>query len=58
MADAAGPDAPLPAAADGGAALGLLPLFVWLSPGFPVGAYAYSHALEWAVEGGRHHRLR
>lgn len=52
MADAAGPDAPLPAAADGGAALGLLPLFVWLSPGFPVGAYAYSHALEWAVEAG------
>jgi urease accessory protein len=30
----------------------LLPLFVWLSPGFPVGAFAYSHGLEWAVEAG------
>ena len=30
----------------------LLPLFAWLSPGFPVGAYAYSHALEWAAEAG------
>jgi urease accessory protein len=27
-----------------------LPLFAWLSPGFPVGAYAYSHGLEWAAE--------
>lgn len=31
---------------------GLLPLFAWLSPGFPVGAYAYSHGLEWAAEAG------
>ncbi len=31
---------------------GLLPLFAWLSPSFPVGAYAYSHGLEWAVEAG------
>lgn len=30
----------------------LLPLFTWLSPAFPVGGYAYSHALEWAVEAG------
>lgn len=29
-----------------------LPLFAWLSPSFPVGAYAYSHGLEWAVEDG------
>ena len=29
-----------------------LPLFAWLSPSFPVGAYAYSHTLEWAVESG------
>ena len=29
-----------------------LPLFVWLSPAFPVGAFAYSHGLEWAVEQG------
>jgi urease accessory protein len=27
-------------------------LFWWLSPAFPVGAYAYSHALEWAAETG------
>ena len=25
---------------------------VWLSPAFPVGAFAYSHGLEWAVETG------
>jgi urease accessory protein len=30
----------------------LLPLFIWLSPAFPVGAFAYSHGLEWAVEAG------
>jgi urease accessory protein len=35
--------------ADGGAPL---PLLVWLSPGFPVGAFAYSHGFEWAVEAG------
>ena len=29
-----------------------LALFVWLSPAFPVGAYAYSHGLEWAAEAG------
>ena len=29
-----------------------LPLLVWLSPSFPVGAFAYSHGLEWAVEAG------
>lgn len=29
-----------------------LPLFAWLSPAFPVGAYAYSHGVEWAVEDG------
>jgi urease accessory protein len=27
-------------------------LLCWLSPAFPVGAYAYSHGLEWAVEAG------
>lgn len=31
---------------------GTLALFAWLSPSFPVGAYAYSHTLEWAVEVG------
>ncbi len=29
-----------------------LRLLAWLSPGFPTGAYAYSHGLEWAVEVG------
>jgi urease accessory protein len=29
-----------------------LPLLIWLSPAFPIGAYAYSHGLEWAVEAG------
>ncbi|MBS9477844.1 urease accessory protein UreF [Ancylobacter radicis] len=33
-----------------GALPDLLPLFVWLSPAYPVGAFAYSHGLEWAVE--------
>lgn len=41
-------------AARGGLAAhaGLAALFCWLSPAFPVGAYAYSHGLEWAVEAG------
>jgi urease accessory protein len=29
-----------------------LPLMVWLSPSFPVGSFAYSHGIEWAVEVG------
>ena len=29
-----------------------LALMVWLSPAFPVGAFAYSHGLEWAHEAG------
>jgi urease accessory protein len=33
-------------------ALAELPLFLWLSPAFPVGAFAYSHALEWGAETG------
>ncbi|MEQ8397896.1 urease accessory protein UreF [Thalassobaculum sp.] len=31
----------------------LLKLAAWLSPSFPVGAFAYSTGLEWAVEDGR-----
>jgi len=27
-------------------------LLAWLSPSFPVGAYTYSHGLEWAIEEG------
>ncbi len=30
----------------------LLRLMTWLSPSFPVGAFSYSHGLEWAVESG------
>jgi len=30
-------------------------LMTWLSPAFPVGAFTYSHGLEWAVEEGRLH---
>ncbi len=29
-----------------------LALFAWLSPAYPVGAFAYSHGLEWAIESG------
>jgi urease accessory protein len=29
-----------------------LPLLLWLSPAFPIGSFAYSHGLEWAVEAG------
>jgi urease accessory protein len=29
-----------------------LPLLLWLSPAFPVGAFAYSHGLEWAAVAG------
>ena len=28
------------------------PLLLWLSPAFPVGAFAYSHGIEWAYEAG------
>ena len=31
----------------------LLRLQSWLSPAFPIGAFSYSHGLEWAVEEGR-----
>jgi urease accessory protein len=33
----------------------LLPLSAWLSPAYPVGAYSYSHGLEYAVEAGMVH---
>lgn len=26
---------------------------IWLSPGYPVGGYSYSHGLEWVVEAGQ-----
>ncbi len=31
---------------------GLYRLLAWLSPSYPVGAFAYSHGIEWAVETG------
>lgn len=31
----------------------LFRLMAWLSPSYPVGAFAYSHGIEWAVEDGR-----
>jgi urease accessory protein len=31
---------------------GLYRLMAWLSPAYPIGAYAYSHGLEYAVESG------
>jgi urease accessory protein len=49
---------PLPAFALAGVAddplaiAALQRLFAWLSPAFPVGAYTYSHGLEWAIEEG------
>ncbi len=33
-------------------ALAPVALLVWLSPSFPVGSFAFSHGLEWAVEAG------
>lgn len=34
------------------ASAALARLMTWLSPAFPVGAFTYSHGLEWAVEDG------
>ncbi|GMG84142.1 urease accessory protein UreF [Paralimibaculum aggregatum] len=31
----------------------LAKLATWLSPGYPVGAFAYSHGLEWAIASGQ-----
>lgn len=36
-------------------AAALLKLAAWLSPSFPVGAFSYSHGLEWAVSVGAVH---
>lgn len=46
------PGSAAPDQGEAAAGIGLLPLFAWLSPSFPVGGYAYSHGLEWAVEAG------
>ena len=39
-------DAPLATATE------TLTLAQWFSPAFPVGAFAYSHGLEWAIDSG------
>jgi urease accessory protein len=36
-------------------ALPLSRLLVWFSPAFPIGAFSFSHGLEWAVEAGDVH---
>jgi urease accessory protein len=41
-----------PAALTAAAATLPAPLLLWLSPSFPVGAFAFSHGLEWAAEQG------
>ncbi|MGO1120645.1 urease accessory protein UreF [Rhodovibrionaceae bacterium A322] len=38
---------------DRGHQIQLQRLMTWMSPAFPVGAYTYSHGLEWEVEQGR-----
>jgi urease accessory protein len=43
---------PIPMTTDAAGGGSALPLPAWLSPAFPVGAFAYSHGLEWAVETG------
>ena len=50
------PRSPPSGATDADAAL--LPLMLWLSPAFPVGSFAYSQGLEWAVESGDIHDAR
>ena len=35
-----------------GASAALYRLMAWLSPAYPVGAFAYSSGLEWAIEAG------
>lgn len=47
------PSAPSPGVVDGAPPASTQALLMmWLSPAFPVGAYAYSHGLEWAAESG------
>src|SRR5271167_4132628 len=50
------PRSPPSGATDADAAL--LPLMLWLSPAFPVGSFAYSQGVEWAVEIGDIHDAR
>ena len=43
---------PATTATDALPAAALQRLLAWLSPGFPVGAFSYSHGLEWAIDDG------
>jgi urease accessory protein len=43
-------DLPLLPAAEAGGTAELLKLITFLSPGFPVGAFSYSHGLEWQID--------
>jgi urease accessory protein len=49
------PNSPLPAPREKGSNSGLYRLLAWLSPGFPVGSFAFSHGLEAAAARGAVH---
>ena len=46
------PGETMPEAEEASLATATVTLLAWLSPAFPVGAYTYSHGLEWAIEDG------
>ena len=43
---------PLPELDKATAVASAMPLYAWLSPSFPVGSFAFSHGVEWAVHAG------
>jgi urease accessory protein len=45
-------EAPVPASREKEFCTGLYRLLVWLSPGFPIGSFSFSHGLETAAESG------
>ncbi len=45
-------DGPIPMTTEALSPNDLLTLAQWLSPSFPVGAFSYSHGLEWSVDTG------
>ena len=52
MRTAIDPKSPSPAERERGIAAGLYRMLAWLSPGFPIGAFGFSHGLEAATETG------
>src|SRR6202011_349780 len=48
-------EAPSPALQERGLSLALYRVLTWLSPGFPIGAFSYSHGLEAAADHGTVH---